>query len=564
MLKRWRTFFSSGVDADSRLADAMNIAATRFAEGDAVEAEKLAEIIVSNHSSYVPARLLKAKIQSQRGKNHDVLDTFRFAPKNCFKNAEFLVAYAQLLQKFGNIEDAEFFFRKAAKLDVVSTASERALAGFLLNLERNQEAFDVFGDLLGKEPSSRDLAAWYGQTAFNLYRYAIAAEYLERAHNISPLDTLGVFLLGASLMNCGRMSEAEDVILRELSARPESSCLEWLLGLKHLLCGDWEVGFRLYERRYEAVRDFPELFGGGVFEAGGGQCNNALRWQGESIEGKKLLISLEEGLGDAVMNFRFLRVLIEEYRVAQISLVGNSHLQDLIESNSDIYSGKVIFLEERGFNSSLHDFRCSIMSLPFLLEIRPDKMRGAVPYLKSPENKSDRWKQRLCQISGVKVGLAWAGNPKMPLDALRSLSLSLLAPLFSCAEITFVSLQKDRDAQDELCVSGLRAIDWMGECLTLSDTAALINSLDLIISVDTVVAHLAGALGRPVWLLNRYESEWRWMRGKSTSVWYPSMRIYSQTESRNWEEVVSRVKNDLVSWGREYRALAHENRGFAL
>lgn len=563
MLKRWMPLFFRRSETDNRMA-AIRAATEHFTEGNLVDAATIAENVLLECSDHVPARLLMSKIFCLQDRSQAALEIFQSAPKSCFKTPGFLIAYGQLLQKSGNTDEAELFFRKAVQLGADSSEPGKVLAVFLLNLQRNQDAFDVLEDLLKKEPQGRDLAAWYGQAAFCLNRYAIAADYLARAHRTQPLDTLGVFLLGASLINCGRMIEAESVISDELGVRPETSCLEWLLGLKHLLCGDWEAGFRLYERRYEAAREYPELFGGGVFEVAANANSCIARWRGENLAGKRLLLVLEEGLGDAVMNFRFLRVLLEEYEPAQIALQGDPALEGLLGLCSGIDSQRLVMQGGRKLEPDAHDFRCSAMSLPYLLGIRPDEMRGAAPYFQLSEAQTAQWRQKLRQKPGVKVGLAWAGNPKMPLDALRSLPLLLLSPLFSCSGITFVSLQKDRDAQEELRASGLQAVDWMDECSSLSDTAALIDSLDLIISVDTVVAHLAGALGKPVWLLNRFESEWRWMRGKDESVWYPSMRIYSQIESRNWGEVVSRLKDDLNSWTAAYAQSSQENRSLAL
>ncbi|HEX8954735.1 MAG TPA: glycosyltransferase family 9 protein, partial [Burkholderiaceae bacterium] len=174
---------------------------------------------------------------------------------------------------------------------------------------------------------------------------------------------------------------------------------------------------------------------------------------------------------------------------------------------------------------------------------RIDTIPCGTAYLQAESAKTEFWKKRLRRSGNVRVGLAWAGNKTMRKDYLRSLPLQAMAPLLETVGIHFISLQSGGSA--EIAASGLSITDWMQEAPDYADTAALIANLDLVISVDTAVAHLAGALGVPVWLLNRFESEWRWLAEGDHSPWYPHTRIFRQPALHDWHTVIAQVKQEL-------------------
>jgi ADP-heptose:LPS heptosyltransferase len=180
------------------------------------------------------------------------------------------------------------------------------------------------------------------------------------------------------------------------------------------------------------------------------------------------------------------------------------------------------------------------MSLPFLFGTRVETIPREVPYLFVPDGLRKTWGDKLAGAHRPRIGLLWAGGKVFSRDALRSVRLEQFGPVFQSADATFVSLQKGDEAR-QIARTGASVLDRMDECLDLLDTAALIEQLDLVISVDTSVAHLAGALGKRVWLLNRFESEWRWMLEREDSPWYPSMRIFRQHKAGDWDEVMQRV-----------------------
>jgi hypothetical protein len=195
-------------------------------------------------------------------------------------------------------------------------------------------------------------------------------------------------------------------------------------------------------------------------------------------------------------------------------------------------------------DQSSFDIHCPLMSVPHLLGTSLDTIPNIVPYIDVPKELVDAWQMRLQPLNGLKVGLVWAGGKQTAKDHLRSVQLAQFRPLFSAADVQFINLQKG-DPKNQLAASGFPIVDWMDECVDVMGTAALIANLDLVISVDTSMAHLAGALGVPVWMMNRHESEWRWLLEREDSPWYPSMRIFNQQLPGEWDAVIRKMAGEL-------------------
>lgn len=391
-------------------------------------------------------------------------------------------------------------------------------------------------------------AAARGEAAFSAQDFCEAADFLRRAQAQRPLDADGLYMLGAALVHCGNLDEAETALRAALELQPDHADAQKMLAMKVLFSGDWLDGFRLFEAmRHNAMRRDP----GWKTDPNGEwlRCIDHVlagipAWRGEPLAGRRILVWSEHGRGDAIMTLRLLPELRTRYGATEV--VGMS---DLAEKCLFEAAGVSRFFEARwDWKPAPGDFdvHCSIFSLLHLLKVTPASIPGRVPYLRIPEVRTRAWRARLAATAGPKVGLVWAGNPIMPLDRLRSLSLTQLVPLLGLSGVTYFSLQKEGAARDELRNSRFRIIDMMDQCQDFLDTAALIENLDLVISVDSAVAHLAGAIGKPVWLLNRFESEWRWLKAREDSVWYPCMRIFNQTAPRNWAPVIDRMADELA------------------
>ncbi len=266
------------------------------------------------------------------------------------------------------------------------------------------------------------------------------------------------------------------------------------------------------------------------------------RWQGEPLAGKSLLICLEAGYGDVIQFCRYADVL-KEQGAASITLLCHPPLKTLLATLASV---DAIISFDEPLPVSGWDFWTPLLSIPYHCKTRLDSIPAMLPYLHAPADRIKKFAP-LIPNDGLRVGLVWRGNPQFENDADRSLSsLEVLAPLWSVKGITFISLQKGA-GENELPPDGL-PLPKLGHQLTdFADTAAVITCLDLVICVDTAVAHLAGALGKPCWvLLPDYKTDWRWLTERTDSPWYPGiMRLFRQSTMSDWSPVIANVVCEL-------------------
>ena len=255
-----------------------------------------------------------------------------------------------------------------------------------------------------------------------------------------------------------------------------------------------------------------------------------------------LLLHAEQGLGDSIQFCRYVPAIAAAGKVV---LVVPAPLERLMVG----LGARVVRRDEP---LPAFDLQCPLASLPRLAGTRLETIPWPGPYLRPDPKLALGWRDRLAGLPGLRVGLAWAGNPRAGdpvhtrLDGRRSIPLLQFSGLAAVQGLSFVSLQKGA-AADQLKrrSGGLRILDRTAELTDLADTAAMIEALDLVISVDTAVAHLAGSLGKPVWLLNRFDGDWRWMAGRDDSPWYPTLTQFRQSGPGDWGEVLARVQTAL-------------------
>ncbi|HUH92399.1 MAG TPA: tetratricopeptide repeat protein, partial [Casimicrobiaceae bacterium] len=305
-----------------------------------------------------------------------------------------------------------------------------------------------------------------------------------------------------------------------------------------LMRGDYDRGFELYENRFDALVD--RAAAARRFESSLGIDR---RWLRGPLTGRRIVIWCEQGFGDSVMMLRYLPML-KERGAAKVFVVCERELVGLVQAMPAVDR---VLCGNDTIGPEDFDLQCPAMSLPHAFRTTWTTVPTATAYLTLPGDRIERWRKRLSAFDGLKVGLAWAGSETLEADTRRSIPLAKLQPIFDVPGARFVSLQKDRRLDEG--GSGLPLLDLVSECGDFLDTAALIEALDLVISVDTAVAHVAGALGKKVWLLNRFESEWRWGRGLTHSVWYPTMTIFNQRNSVRWEDVIEDAASELRRLG---------------
>ncbi len=370
------------------------------------------------------------------------------------------------------------------------------------------EAHNDLGSALAQQGRLDEAVAHYGRAL------ALRPDYPEAHSN-----------LGSALADQGRLDEAVAHFRRALALKPDYPEAHSNLAMVLLAQGDMDAGWAEYEWRWKmphavkAARSFAQP-----------------RWRGEAAEGRTLLIHAEQGLGDTVQFCRYaplaanrgLRVILE----VQEPLV--RLLRGLPGVDRVVGQGEAL---------PPFDLHCPMLSLPLALATATESIPSAASYLHADPAQVAAWRTRLAAMGSgrLRIGLAWAGNPDLPADHRRSLAPDRLAPLFDLSGLHVFSLQKDGPAAPE----AFPLTDLMGEVGDFADTAALVANLDLVISVDTAVAHMAAALGKPVWLLNRFDSCWRWQAGRRDSPWYPTLRLYRQPRPGDWAPVLAEVARDL-------------------
>jgi hypothetical protein len=325
---------------------------------------------------------------------------------------------------------------------------------------------------------------------------------------------------------------------RALAIKPQDADLRWGKARALLSLGDFRNGWPLYESRLQLEHLRPLQ-----------RHTDLQRWQGwESLEGRTLLVYAEQGLGDTVQFFRYVPLL--EARGARVICEVQPALQSLLQSAPT--HARIV-----PFDAPLppFDLATPLLSLPGLLGTELHNIPGGAPYISAEPARTASWRARLAALPGLKVGLTWQGHLETEKHGGyigRSFGLGAAAPLAAIAGVTLISLQKGE-------ASGQRSqVDFGGKVLELTDrwemgpeelldTAALLSALDLVVTADTFTAHLAGALGIPVWVVLSASPDWRWLTQREDSPWYPTMRLFRQRAAGDWSEAFDRVARELTT-----------------
>ncbi|HEX3917704.1 MAG TPA: tetratricopeptide repeat protein [Caulobacteraceae bacterium] len=336
---------------------------------------------------------------------------------------------------------------------------------------------------------------------------------------------------GTALYDLGRPGEARASYDEALALQPGHAAAHFNRATSLLALGDLAAGFDEYRWRWRLpsfanrASPLPWPF-----------------WAGEPLPGKTILVHCEQGFGDALQFVRFATRL----EAAQVTVLARPELVTLFRTLPGI--------EVTGALSpaSAFDFQVPLMDLPHRLGTTLQTIPGETPYLFADRSKAGRWAERLrAEGDLTHVGLVWAGHARwhdpaaLASDRRRSMALAQLEPLGRVPGVHFYSLQKGEPASQAVAAP-FPLTDWTADLADFADTAALVQALDLVITVDTAVAHLAGALGKPVWVLSRFAGCWRWLNGREDSPWYPTARIFHQRAPGAWDEVAARVAAELA------------------
>jgi tetratricopeptide (TPR) repeat protein len=441
--------------------------------------------------------------------------------------------YAEALNNLGNAQrelgrfaEAMISCREALRLKPGYPEGYDNLGNVLFDQERFAEAADVIRKGIEMNPSR---AIAHHNLAMALGALGQMDEGIRAAGLAVQLDgryAEGFNTLGNLLAEEGRYAEASEALERAIQLKPGLADAHVNLSFILLLHGDFQRGWAEHAWREKAKPKYrPSRF-------------VQPKWDGGELNGRTILLHAEQGLGDTIQFARYAPLVAQRGGRVVISCP-----EELVQLLAELPGVVRVTAETDPGNFDCH---CPLMSLPAVFGTRVETIPAPARYLQAPAQLAASWRNRIGNEAGMRVGLAWAGNPKHKRDRRRSISLEQLAPLSAATGVRFYSLQKgDAARQAATPPEAMRLIDFSAELRDLADAAALVENLDLVISVDTATAHLSAALGKPTWVLLPLVPDWRWMLHRDDSPWYPRMWLFRQTAAGDWNGPIRRITQAL-------------------
>jgi tetratricopeptide (TPR) repeat protein len=509
------------------------------------EALRAYELVLVLQSDFTEAQFRRANMLRQLDRRQEALNCYQLLLLGQPEHAGACFMQANTLADLGRLEEALDCYQRAVALNTDHPEAWFNLGNTLLELARFDEARRAYDNAVQLAPDFVEAIVnrGYVQAIENQPQAALLDYNL--ALQLRPGYAGALFNRAAALAEL----QQYDAALRDYAAiapdDPHFTSAQWNAGLCQLKLGNVAEGWRQYERRWdgEQMRDSQQLFGQPL-------------WLGDRpVQGKTILLHAEQGFGDTLQFARYAPLLAQ--RGAHVILQVQPALKTLMQQLSTRSEGAIRVLDSDDALPPF-DLHCPLLSLPLAFSTSSIDAIPHEQYLWADPLKSAQWQQRLGAREPsqptLRVGLVWAGsNPRedslasQRLDAERSLPFAALTPLLAVPHVTFHAVQLGAAALEQRHAHplGTQVHDYSDALTDFSATAALIDNLDLVISVDTAVAHLAASLNQPVWLLNRYNTCWRWLLERSDSPWYPSMRIFRQPQAGDWSAVIDAAVDAL-------------------
>jgi Flp pilus assembly protein TadD len=432
--------------------------------------------------------------------------------------------------------------RLAQRLDEAVAAGERAVAlhpGYahaLNNLgiahydrREYEQAAECYRRALARDPTFAEAHNNLGNAYRIMHKLEESIASFDRALRLKPSYVDAVANQASALHLIGRIDDAIAAYRKAIAMQPMHANAHSGVGLLYLMNGDLAEGWYEYEWRFRSTELTTPALPGAV-------------WGGESLQGRRILVYSEQGFGDALQFCRYLPLLRE--RGATVFLRVPPPLNQLmaesmpwLQISSDMKAALPAY-----------DCHCALLSLPHRFETRMATIPATVPYLRAPGAALERWAERITAPPGeLKVGIVWAGSKFHVNDLNRSIPLADWAPLLAVDGVRFFSLQVGEEAHQVADGSGDKVTDLSPLLTDYAETAAAIEQLDLVISVDTSVVHVAGALAKPTWVLLPWVPDWRWLRDRNDNPWYPTIRLFRQPARLAWQPALTRMAQELAT-----------------
>lgn len=491
-------------------------AAAAFERGAVAKAKTLYSGILRLQPNETTALRRLAEIELNGGDPRYALDLFQQASAVATLDASLCHGIATALRLMGDTNGFRLALNAALRINVNYPPAVYDIAVLHQQSKDYAAAQRAYQRLVAGGAKDADTFFNAGVVAFKRGDLVAAERWFHASAIVDSKVPRAFINLGMVYRTWGYIKEACVCLERAVALAPDSADAHWNLANALLVSGDFEKGFAEYEWRFRrSGRDERKL--------------EIPRWKGEPLDGRTILLTLEQGMGDAIHFVRFAAQVAE--RGGRVVLECHPGLERLLATAPGVAAAV-------SAGTPVSDATCylPLMSLPHVLGTRLETAPAAASYLKVPDGAPHLSREG----EGLRVGLVWRGNPKHEADDKRSVSLDILAPLFAVPNVSWFSLQVGAEATDA------RLTDLAPQLRDFAATAAAVSTLDLVITVDTAVAHLAGALGKPVWTLIAEANDWRWLHNRADTPWYPSMRLFRQQRGRNWQPPVLKMAAELA------------------
>ncbi len=509
------------------LGDALALAEQHRLAGRLLEAEAQCRQIVQAQPAEPNAVHLLGLIAHQSGKLAEAIGHLRHAVKLAPDVPLFHANLGEMCRLAGRTEEAVTHGRRALKLKPDYPEALSNLGVALYEEKDYEEAAACHRRAVELDAGFALAHSNLGNALHALKRFDEAETAYRRAIALQPNFADAWSNLGTTLHHAGQYEEGVAALRRAVALAPHHANAHSGLGILLLMRGDLGEGWEEYEWRLQSSEvkgpRFPQR-----------------PWQGESLAGRHIYVQAEQGFGDTIQFARYLPMLAP--RAGRVSFRVHQSLLTLIRESLP----GIEVLGDRGNPSPPVDCELALLSLARMFKTRLETIPASIPYLHPPAEAAARWRGRLGGMRGLKVGVVFAGRPEHANDFRRSLDLSTLAPVLAVADVSFASLQVGPRAGDVTAQAG-KVANLSPQLTDFAETAGAIAALDLVIAVDTSVAHLAGALGKPTWVLLPLVTDWRWLIDREDNAWYPTMRLFRQGQGEGWSDVIARVAAELAA-----------------
>jgi tetratricopeptide (TPR) repeat protein len=505
----------------------LNLGAALRAQGRLDEAIGSFRVALLLRPNYPAALVNLSAALVQAGRMDEALEFLPRALEAMPERGEVHLLHGQVQRGRGDIDGAVASLNRAVTLMDDPSVAYTALSTLLRAAGRLRDIVALEQTMVSRRPASVPNRIRLAQALVRVGRLDEAVAVCQRALALDPAAIDATSTLASIRSIQGRHDAARKGFEEVLAANPGHAAARTSLATLDLAEGDLAGGFARFEARF----DMPEL---AAFRTASPRLP-ALAVSGD-LSGKRILLAAEQGIGDTLQFVRYAPLLAA--RGATVLLEVQPPLVPLLDAMPGIAG-----VTAQGGIAPQFDFTCPMMSLPNVFGTTPDSIPAAVPYLHAPAGHRETWRQRLGAGDGLRrIGLCWSGNPGYSADMFRSIPLALLRPLLAASGARIHLLQTDiRDGDDALLAAAPAAVDLRRDLADFADTAAVVEQMDLVITADTSIAHLAGALGRPVWIMLPYAADWRWLREREDTPWYPTARLFRQSRFNDWTPVVEAV-----------------------